>query len=517
MNKKSIKIKKKIKRKRGLSELVNTIVIVLIGIVAVSIIFTVTIDFFKQKSQISQAHIDLLEETVMMKKVLIDPLEPSKVQITFCCAQGKVIGSKTSSSGGNSETSSEKPLDIGLVIDRSDSMIQAGWTLEIDNSLSPVAKFENIEVEEDEYSEIVNFNILPGTERFAVLVEWAELEGYYGSKGSEFGPNIKSPSSNWEFGQNKPNLEDKVDPPSNLGIQDVYFSGISTLPEIVYVESPEEGEWQFRVYGLGFNPVNNLPPLQYVNITVYSGTEEELIRNPTVIALDAAKEASKDFVQIMGEEDRISVTMFAKDSILLNSLTTSKSTILNSIDSIAKQPDTQINEGIDVSKEDLVLNGRSDAEKIMILLTDGQNDEGPEPVIDSAQDAKNQGIKIYTIGLSGFVDEEMLKTVASDPSYYYFAPDASILENIFELVSERISQGRKISISLSDGFKVIFYNDTHSYSPDSSIIDLEPYQTKTYTFDLSGHLTNIKRIETYPIKIVNGQEIIGPLIQTYEF
>ncbi len=57
--------------------------------------------------------------------------------------------------------------------------------------------------------------------------------------------------------------------------------------------------------------------------------------------------------------------------------------------------------------------------------------------IDHAQELKDKGIKVYTIGLGG-VDEEFLSAVASGPSFEYFTPESSDLKNMFQKIATNI-------------------------------------------------------------------------------
>jgi hypothetical protein len=166
--------------------------------------------------------------------------------------------------------------------------------------------------------------------------------------------------------------------------------------------------------------------------------------------------------------------------------------------------------------DDLINNGRLDVDKIMILLTDGQNDAGPEIVIQEATNAKNQGIIIFTIGLTGFVDSDMLTSVASETVNYYYAPDASALQTIFNQIREVIKE-YTTSKMLSEKFKIVFINATTSYTEEITDSEIKPFETKKFEFDLTGKITNVIRIEIYPVIINQGKEVIGALLESYTF
>ena len=58
-----------------------------------------------------------------------------------------------------------------------------------------------------------------------------------------------------------------------------------------------------------------------------------------------------------------------------------------------------------------------------------------------AQDLKDMGIEIYTIGLdidSGGADETFMKGLATDPDHAFFVTDQSELQGIFQTIANRI-------------------------------------------------------------------------------
>ncbi len=112
--------------------------------------------------------------------------------------------------------------------------------------------------------------------------------------------------------------------------------------------------------------------------------------------------------------------------------------------------------------------GRSSAAHILVLMTDGQANERPtlppgygncysddlwpptpgetpdqhrarECVVWFAHKARDRGIVIYTIGLGGQADTDLLEHVAElTGGWYYYAPSAAELDEIFESLYERI-------------------------------------------------------------------------------
>lgn len=103
---------------------------------------------------------------------------------------------------------------------------------------------------------------------------------------------------------------------------------------------------------------------------------------------------------------------------------------------------TNIAAGVDVARAMLndTSQSRPFARKTIVLMTDGQQQGGRSPQ-DAAQDAKNEGIIIYTVTFGGEeLDQSQMQAVASiTGGKHYHAPDAETLNNAF----------REIALSLS--------------------------------------------------------------------
>jgi hypothetical protein len=105
-------------------------------------------------------------------------------------------------------------------------------------------------------------------------------------------------------------------------------------------------------------------------------------------------------------------------------------------------PTTNIGAGMQEALDELTSDrARTAASKVVILLTDGKpnvneyntyvGNNASDAIgwaLDRAQAAKDQNMTVYTIGVGGDVNADMLIDMASQPEYYFFAdnaPDAS--------------------------------------------------------------------------------------------
>lgn len=174
---------------------------------------------------------------------------------------------------------------------------------------------------------------------------------------------------------------------------------------------------------------------------------------------EAAREVAKDFVD-KRNTDRIGLVSFAMKSFTVVPPTLDYRLLKDLIDDLEMgiiEDGTAIGMGIATAVNRLK---ESEAEsKVIILLTDGQNNAGEIDPVTAADLALTYGIKIYTIGagtrgtapypiqdpifgrryqnIQVDIDEEMLTSVAELTGGRYFrATDTEQLENIYDEIDE---------------------------------------------------------------------------------
>ena len=135
------------------------------------------------------------------------------------------------------------------------------------------------------------------------------------------------------------------------------------------------------VYGWNLRPKTNPPASQSVSVNVYIGNSTNLNKSSTVLSSELVKSASKEFVDKLEEEDRIAIVRFGSYAQLTQGLTSNKELVKSAIDNIGTEGGTAINTGIDTATQHLISNAGPNSLKIITILTDGQNDAGPNPVI----------------------------------------------------------------------------------------------------------------------------------------
>ena len=174
--------------------------------------------------------------------------------------------------------------------------------------------------------------------------------------------------------------------------------------------------------------------------------------------LEAARKTIDDF--ILGRiNDRIALVIFAGTAYTRLPLTADHQVVRESLASVSSESvntdGTAIGMAISVGLNRLK---KSDAaSRIMILVTDGDNNAGDIDPLTASKLAQELGIKIYTIGAgsdtlilpvqtiwgtryqqySGGFDEELLTQIAQITGGQYFrATDTSALEQVFTIIDQ---------------------------------------------------------------------------------
>lgn len=183
--------------------------------------------------------------------------------------------------------------------------------------------------------------------------------------------------------------------------------------------------------------------------------------------LRAAQAAARAFARALPPEARIGLVEFTDGAMLIQRPSTDRGALMAAIDTLRPQMGTAIGLGIVESLQALFPEERMagweagasagasaaparrprpaepDASVAIVLLTDGQNTEGPPPA-EAAALAAQRGVRVYTVGIgtpSGLIhrgetsmlpvgiDEDALRTIAKLTRAEYFnartAPDLS--------------------------------------------------------------------------------------------
>lgn len=195
-----------------------------------------------------------------------------------------------------------------------------------------------------------------------------------------------------------------------------------------------------------------------------SGSMEYLGANPPQPLTDV-KDAANYFASELSKFDRASVVSFGNeasspvDAPLSANLTAVKDAI-NAISII--QPgnlqNTNFADGILKGATELASpSARSGAGKILIALTDGVatrplqagNAKYPETyALEVAKQAKDAGVRVFTIGLGKDLNQEFLKQVASAPTDFFLAPTADDLQKVYRDIGLKMCKRKPTALEI---------------------------------------------------------------------
>jgi len=177
--------------------------------------------------------------------------------------------------------------------------------------------------------------------------------------------------------------------------------------------------------------------------------------NTTINRLQTVKEVARGFID-KRQGDKLGLILFGSKAYLQTPLTFDHDTVRNMLDdaTIGLAGDrTAIGEAIGLAVKKF--STEQAKSRILILLTDGGNNSGLVDPIEATELAKDNHIKIYTVGIGaskmlvrGFfgskfinpsadLDESLLQKIASSTQGQYFrAQDEKTLINILEAINQ---------------------------------------------------------------------------------
>lgn len=169
--------------------------------------------------------------------------------------------------------------------------------------------------------------------------------------------------------------------------------------------------------------------------------------------LNAVKAVVSEFIK-KRQNDRVGLILFGTQAYLQAPLTYDKASvleILNSTDAGMAGNSTSIGDALGLALKTLKDTGGNINRKVIILLTDGENNDGKLSMAEATAMATEEGVKIYTIGVGGgrqsfmkaffgmgnsSLDEQSLKNIAAETEGRYFkADDVKGLANVYNAIN----------------------------------------------------------------------------------
>jgi Ca-activated chloride channel family protein len=160
--------------------------------------------------------------------------------------------------------------------------------------------------------------------------------------------------------------------------------------------------------------------------------------------IDASKRVINDFLSGL-KNDRAGIVIFSADALILSPLTLDYTAAQRLIQPVEPgkllRDGTAIGTGLATALN--AVRASTARSKVVVLLTDGQNNTGEIQPLDAAQMAKVLGIRLYTIGAvpsggrgAGDVDEALMRTMSDlSGGQYYRVSDEAALRNVYREIA----------------------------------------------------------------------------------
>lgn len=201
--------------------------------------------------------------------------------------------------------------------------------------------------------------------------------------------------------------------------------------------------------------------------------------------IGSTKLAAIRFVSFMNlNSDRVALVSFNEVPKVNIPLIQNNTNVISGISSLTASGATDIASAINVAANLLSANNTLANTPVIIVLSDGQNNAGPDPVIVAANLAKAKGIRIFGIGLGSNIDGQTLIDASSSPNDYYFAPSVVDLENIYKKIARGIKPSPQgtLKLSIRDAY--------HANDPIALGVSVSNPTANTVTYQLVIELVN---------------------------
>jgi Ca-activated chloride channel homolog len=161
----------------------------------------------------------------------------------------------------------------------------------------------------------------------------------------------------------------------------------------------------------------------------------------TPTRLDAARRAARAFLDRLPQRFEVGLVTFSREARLQSLPTTDRTAVARALDRLEPHVGTAIGEGVARALEARVQLGEDPPPMAIVLLSDGDNTTGVDP-LQAARTAAEAGVRVHSI---------VLGTAGGEAAGGPAAPDPETLRSISELTA-----GRFLSASSQEGLETIY-------------------------------------------------------------
>lgn len=203
-------------------------------------------------------------------------------------------------------------------------------------------------------------------------------------------------------------------------------AGLATFPQpLITVREPEP----IRIY-LPVLMRRYCQPGQPFDVVMAVDTSSSMWGEKLV----RTRQAAREFLELLQmPPSQAAVLAFNAEANMVQPLTPNRSAAMGALDALPLAEGSRIDLALTSATAELTgARHARDHTPVLILLTDGRQAGAPRSeAVGAAQNARDAGITIYTIGIGSDVDPDLLRTIAGDPQRYYPAPSTEDLIRIY--------------------------------------------------------------------------------------
>ncbi len=170
--------------------------------------------------------------------------------------------------------------------------------------------------------------------------------------------------------------------------------------------------------------------------------KSQSMTNPPTVFTDA-KRAATNFIKLLQlSVDKVGIVSFASNSTLEHKLSQSSTSVIAAVNGITVSTigGTYIEKGIQTALTELTGTNRNpNSRAVMIVMSDGKpsNTTSSNSTLAAATQAKDAGIRIFSVGFSDAAPA-LMTAIASTPSDYYSGTDSDDLQDLYNAVADTL-------------------------------------------------------------------------------
>lgn len=157
--------------------------------------------------------------------------------------------------------------------------------------------------------------------------------------------------------------------------------------------------------------------------------------------MGAARSAVMEFIgQLDYSRHQVGLISFSSDVDLVQGLTGNPRSLIRAVPNLGDDSGTNMLGAVMLADDEFASSrARPGARQALIILSDGRPNDGISEINTYATAFRRAGREVYTIGLGQDVDRRFMRSIATEPGYYFEAPTEYDLTTVYEAIARRVA------------------------------------------------------------------------------